>query len=176
MIDLKKFCFPEMGLYWRLQTPWLHGGFAHATNKQIYVRVRCNEYGKYPDGTLKHAHTAQKLFSDFVGTGEKIKACDLAREQQTCRDCRGVGTTTEDGVDHHTCDWCMGTGVHFKPMLVRERWGIGSVYVEMCKWLPDCLIEADVEEGKPYKIYFDGGEGFVAAIDSTAPGHKGAIT
>lgn len=165
-IELKKFCETVFSGNFHLQTPWQHGGFIHATNKQIYIRVPCNEYGKYPDGTIKNAHTAQKLFSEFVGTGVKVKASDLAREPNKCRDCAGVGTLTEDGADHYTCDWCMGTGVHFTPMLVRERWGISSVYVEMCKWLPNCLIEADVKEGKAYKIYFDGGAGFVAPIDS----------
>lgn len=176
MIDLKKFCYPEVGLYWNLQKPWLHGGFAHATNKHIYIRVPCIKYGKYPDGTLKNAHTSQKLFSEFVGTGVRIKACNLIRETQACSECKGACTLPDwnGSGGQSTCDWCMGTGVHFTPMLVRKRWGISSVYVEMCKWLPNCLIEADVKEGKPYKIYFDGGEGFVAAIDTKAPGHKRA--
>lgn len=174
-IDLQKFCETVFGINFYLQSPWLHSGFAHATNKQIYIRVPCDVYGKYPDGTIKQAHTAQKLFSEFVGTGVKVKAADLERPAIKCRDCVGVGTLTDDGTDHYTCDWCMGTGVHYTPLLVRQRWGISSVYTEMCKWLPNCLIEADVTEGKPYKIYFDGGEGFVAAIDSTASGIKGAV-
>lgn len=175
MIDLKRFCETVFGNRYPLQTPWLHGGFAHATNGHIYIRVPCDEYGKYPDGTIKNAFTAQKIFSDFIGTGIKIKASEFKRETQLCRDCAGVGTVTDDGLENFTCDWCMGTGVHFAPMMVRERYGISSVYVEMCKWLPNCTIEESTEDGKPYKICFDGGEGFVAPIDSKARGVKGVI-
>lgn len=174
-IDLFRFCEPEIGLNFHIKGPWQHGGFVHATNKQIYVRVPCDEYGKYPDGTIKNAHTAQKLFSEFVGTGVKFKAIDIEREALKCRDCQGSGLQQSSGYENTVCDWCMGTGVHFTPRMVRERWGISSVYVEMCKWLPNCQIEASAEEGKPFKIYFDGGDGFVAAIDSTALGIKGSI-